>query len=228
VLFRSMLAPYAAERHGDSVQQVRLNALRTTARGSGRLDLLLHRDQPVGCHLGYPQTLDRERHWINWRLGYPKGIFSDPKRLRDVNSMNVYLGLQWAVQNGFDHYDLGGCVARPRDGLLQWKRRRGGAVDARHSDGSFFVRLPRVGVAQFLWDSPLFSVKGHALTLRLGLPSASSDDEAIRRFREMGFSGLARVCLHCARRPGERLLDSVRGLYERHPRAPAIETIQAP
>jgi hypothetical protein len=224
----TMLEPYAAERHGENVQHLRPGVVRTTARGLGRLDLLLDGDRPVGCHLGYPLTVGSRRHWVNWRLGYPREVFSDAKQLREVNSMNTYLGLEWAVEHGFDCYDMGACVARPLDGLLQWKRRRGGALDVLHNDGWFFLRLPRSGVAEFLWDGPLLSVDGARLTLRLGLPSGASDDEACKRYREMGFGGLARVCLHCGRPPGERLLESLQALFARHAPALSLEIIEAP
>jgi hypothetical protein len=221
----TMLEPYAAERHGAHVQHLRLAAVRATARGLGRLDLLLDGDRPVGCHLGYPLTVGAHRHWVNWRLGYPRPVFSDPRQLREVNSMNVHLAMEWAVANGYHHYDLGGCVARPADGLLQWKRRRGGALDPLHNDGWFFLRLPRQGSAGFLWEAPVFAMERQGITLCLGLPPAISDGEAMKRFREMGFAGLVKVRLHCGRPAGEPLLGSLRAVFSRQARPPALELV---
>ena len=87
------------------------------------------------------------------------------------------MALEWAIENGFDYYDIGTCLARPDDGLLEWKRRRGGDVDTLGNNGYLFVRLPKVGIAQFLWETPLFAVEGKELTLHLGLPDGPSDEE---------------------------------------------------
>jgi hypothetical protein len=220
----TMLAPYASHRHGDHVVHLRSTAVRATARGPGRLDLLLHREQPVACHLGYPLTVGGTRRWVSWRLGYPAEVFSDARRLRDVNSMNVHLALEWAVENGYDAYDLGACVANPRDGLLQWKRRRGGALDAGPSDGFFYLRLPRRGAVELLWDNPVLAVEGSALALHLGKPAEASDEQAMERYRELGFGGLARVTVHAAGMVSSRVIDFIQGLFRRHQPAPAVET----
>jgi hypothetical protein len=223
---RTMLEPYAAARHGSATQQLDREVVRKMAQGSGegRLDLVLKGEEAVGCHLGYGLTWNGKRYWITLRFGYPEAVFSEQKRLRDINSINTFLALEWALGNGFDFYDIGAAIARPDDGLLQWKRRRGGAPDLLHNDGFFFVRLPRAGAAQFLWDAPLFAAGEGKLTLRLGLPLGPTDDEAIKRYREMGYGGITRIYLYCARPPGDRLLESLRGLYGQSG-APPIEAI---
>jgi len=91
----------------------------------------------------------------------------------------------------------------------------------------FYVRLPKHGRAQFLWDAPLFSLEPSGLTLWLGLPEDKSDEEAAARYREMGFGGLSRVYVHCARPPGPALFERLRGQFAHYPALPAMQTIPA-
>jgi hypothetical protein len=91
----------------------------------------------------------------------------------------------------------------------------------------FHVRLPRHGRAQFLWDAPLFALEPSGLTLWLGLPEGRTDEEAATRYREMGFGGLSRVYVQCARPPGEPFVDRLRGQFAHHPALPAMQTIPA-
>jgi len=224
---REMLQPYARARHGTAAAQIGPDLVRRTARKFGRLDFLLLGDEIVACHLGCVITRVGKRYWTAIRVGYPEAVFSDSKRLHETNSINFYLALEWALENGFDYYDMGTCMGRPDDGLLQWKRRWGGAVDTVGDPGYFHVRLPRVGVARFLWDAPLFAVERHYLTLHLGLPEGPSDEEVAIRYRQMGFGGLFKIYLHFARPPGERLLKTLRSLYIHHKSPPIVETIPA-
>jgi hypothetical protein len=88
-----------------------------------------------------------------------------------------------------------------------------------------FVRLPKTGAAQFLWETPLFAVEGKKLTLHLGLPDGPSDDEIASRYREMGFGGLSKIYLHCARKPQESVLETLRGRYSHLKTAPIMECV---
>jgi len=72
-----------------------------------------------------------------------------------------------------------------------------------------------------LWDAPLFAVEHRSLTLHLGLPEGPSDEEVANRYREMGFGGLSKVYLHCARQAGESLLDTLRSRYT-HQKIPPV------
>lgn len=226
---RTMLEPYATARHGKDAQQIPSEAVLRMARGAGgaRLDLMVRGDEAIACHLGFPFTRRGKRYWETIRFGYPEAAFSDPKRLRDANSMNTFLALVWSIENGFDYYNMGQSPAHPDSGLLQWKRRRGGAAHVLHNDGYFSMRLPRKGAAKFLWDAPLFAAERGGLTLRLGLPIGPSDGEAASRYREMGFGGLSKVYLHCARPAGGALLESLRGLFAGKASPPVIETVTA-
>lgn len=222
---REMLQPYAAARHGSAASQIEAREVHRVAKVAGRLDLVLLEDEIVACHLGCVVTRAGKRYWSTVRFGYPDTVFSDTKKLREVNAITTFMALEWAIENGFDYYDIGTCLARPDDGLLEWKRRRGGDVDTLGNHGYLFVQLPRVGAAQFLWEAPLFAVEGKNLTLHLGLPDGPSDEEVASRYREMGFGGLFKIYLHCARVPGEQLLDTLRSRYAHLKSPPVLESI---
>jgi len=222
---REMLRPYAKARYGNSAIQLAPELIKKYARVFGRLDFIMFGNEVVGCTLGFENIRARKRYWISERWGCPEAVFSDPKRASEINTICTYLELERAINNGFDYFDIGASYARPNEGTLQWKKRRGGELDIRAFHKYFYVRLPRMGVAQFLWDAPLFAIERHKLTLHLGLPDGPSDEEVTKRYREMGFGGLFKVYLHCARLPGENILNKLYGLYsdQKHPPVVAIK-----
>jgi hypothetical protein len=222
---RDMLQPYARARHGSAASQIATQEVQRVAKTAGRLDLVLLEDEVVACHLGCVVTRAGKRYWSTVRFGYPDTVFSDNKKLREINSITTFMALEWAIENGFDYYDIGTCLARPDDGLLEWKRRRGGDVDTLGNYGYLFIQLPKVGAAQFLWETPLFAVEGKKLTLHLGVPDGPSDEEVANRYREMGFGGLFKIYIHCARTPGDALLDTLRSRYSHLKSPPVLESI---
>ncbi|WP_397449708.1 hypothetical protein [Pseudomonas sp. NA-150] len=222
---REMLQPYALARHGPTASQIPSHEVARVAKSGGRLDLILLDDEVVACHLGCVITRAGKRYWSTIRFGYPEAVFSDAKKLREVNSITTFMALEWAIENGFDYYDIGTCLARPDDGLLEWKRRRGGDVDTLGNHAYMFVQLPKVGAAQLLWETPLFAVEGKNLTLHLGLPDGPNDEEVANRYREMGFGGLFKIYLYCAKAPSELLLDTLRGRYAHLKSPPIMERI---
>jgi hypothetical protein len=227
---REMLRPFARARHGVNAEQFPLDSVRRLAKTLGRLDLVLLGDDVVACHLGKEIIHDKKRYWSTLRFGYPEAVFSDPKRLREINSVNTHLALEWAINNGFDYYDIGYSTAHPDNGLLQWKRRRGGALNAvigTEYSGYLYIRPPRAGTAKFFWDAPLFAIGRNKLMLHLGLPVGPNDDEVLKRYREMGFGGLFKVYLHCARPPGELLLNKLRSIYSHQKTPPFVEVISS-
>jgi hypothetical protein len=224
---QEMLQPYAKARHGSAASQIETHEVHRVAKNAGRLDLVLLEDEVVACHLGCVITRAGKRYWSTIRFGYPETVYSDAKKLREINSITTFMALEWAIENGFDYYDIGTCLARPDDGLLEWKRRRGGDVDTLGNYGYMFVRLPKTGVAQFLWETPLFAVEGKGLTLHLGLPDGLEDEEIASRYREMGFGGLSKIYLHCTRPPGEPLLDTLRSRYNHLKSPPIMESVIA-
>ena len=223
---RDMLKPYASDRHDNSAVQLELDTVHKLASPEfGRLDIILSGGKEVACHLGCILIRDGKRYWSTVRFGYPQEVFSDRKRLREVNSITTYLALEWALKNGFDYYDIGMSLGRPDGGLLQWKRRRKGALDTLGNSSYFYVRLPKSGAAQFLWDAPLFSVDFGRLSLHLGIPKGKTDEEIAVRYREMGYGGLVKIYLHTAQPIKETLLEKFRGLYSLQKIPPIIECI---
>ncbi|MEF9900762.1 MAG: hypothetical protein RR736_21165 [Pseudomonas sp.] len=222
---REMLQPYAQARHGEHAKQFDSNDLARIAKTVGRLDLILKGDEVVACHFGCVITRDGKRYWSTLRFGYPESVFNDPKQLREVNSITTFMALEWAIEQGFDYYDIGQCLARPDDGLLKWKRRRGGDVDTLGNQAYMFVRLPKTGIAKFLWEFPLFAVEDNKLTLHLGLPNGPTDEEVVNRYREMVFGGLFKIYLYCAKNPGEVLLENLRDRYAHFQSPPIVEKI---
>lgn len=224
---RKMLYPYAIARHGSSANQKSSAEVRRCALEFGRLDIVLSGDEVVACLLGNEHIRRGKRYWLVDRFGYPEAVFSDPKRLGVINSINNHIALEWAVENGYDYYDIGLCFGRPDDGLLQWKKRRGAELDriGLRGYGYFHIRLPQAGAAQFLWDTPLFAVEREDMTLHLGLPDGPGDDEFLARYRQMNFAGLSKIYLHSERPPGENLLASLRGFYQHLKSPPVVESI---
>lgn len=225
---REMLQPYAKARHGVAASHFPPDSVRRLAKYLGRLDLVLLGDEVVACHLGKEVIYANKRYWSTLRFGYPEAVYSDPKRLREINSINTHLALEWAINNGFDYYDIGDSMAYPDNGLLQWKRRRGGeliTMSGTEYSGYFYVQPPKAGEAKFFWYSPLFSVERNKLVLHLGLPDGPSDDEFSKRYHEMGFGGLHKVYLHCARQTSDNIIENLRGIYAHQKLPPAIEVI---
>jgi hypothetical protein len=224
---REMLRPYAIARHGKSALQFNSDKVRSMALEYGRLEIFLSGDEVVGCAIGYQYMCAGKRYWLAERMGYPENVFSDQKRLSEVNSIFHHLIINWAIDQGFDYCDFGVDFARPDSGLFHFKRRRGTVLSTTGLKGSglFHVRLPSVDTAQFLWDAPLFAIEHHKLTLHLGLPKGPSDEEVTIRYREMNFEGLSKVYLHCAMPPGEMLLNKLHNLYRHQKSPPVVEII---
>jgi len=222
---RDLLRPYATARQGIHAAQFPTEDVFRLAKGVGRLDLITLNGEVVACHLGCEITRAGKRYWSTLRFGYCEAVFSDAKRLREVNSITTFMALEWALANGYDYYDIGLCLARPDDGLLKWKRRRGGDVDSLGNHAYLFIRLPKTGVAQFLWDTPLFAVEGNKLTLHLGLPEGSSDEELASRYHEMVFGGLHKIYLYGAKSSGELFLENLRERYASVKTPPTMERV---
>lgn len=224
---REMLRPYASARHGGSAIQVAPELVRKYAREFGQLDFVLFGEEIVGCTVGFENIREGKRYWVSDRWGCPETVFSDPKRVSEINNICTYIELDRAINDGFDYFDLGVSYARPNEGTLQWKKRRGCELETRAFHKFFYVRLPKVGSAQFLWDAPLFSVERHKLALHLGIPDGPSVEEIASHYREMGFRGLSYVYLHCARQPGEPILKNLHDLYANQKHPPIVDILQS-
>jgi hypothetical protein len=224
---QEMVNPYSIARYGASAIYTSPSYVREMAQIYGQLHLLLLGDEVVGCQAGHSFTRAGKRCWRMMMCGYPEAVFSDSKRLTETNTINHFLELEWAFNNGFDYLDLENSAGHPDGKLLQWKRRWGGLLNMKRQHTYLHVRLPKAGTARFLWDSPLFAIERGKLTLHLGLPDGLNDDEISKRYREMGFAGLFKVYLHCAKPPGEGLLETLRGFYAHQKSPPIVEIISS-
>lgn len=222
---RDLLRPYASARQGIHAAQFPTEEVFRIAKSVGRLDLIMLGDEVIGCHLGCEVVRSGKRYWSTLRFGYCEAVFSDAKKLREVNSITTFMALEWALEQGFDYYDIGLCLARPDDGLLKWKRRRGGDIDSLGNHAYLFVRLPKTGTAKFLWDTPMFAVEGDKLTLHLGLPDGPSDEEVASRYHEMVFGGLHKIYLYGGSGAGEPFVETLRSRYASLQSPPTMERV---
>ncbi|MCE1051962.1 GNAT family N-acetyltransferase [Pseudomonas alloputida] len=222
---RDLLRPYASARQGIHAAQFPTEEVFRIAKSVGRLDLIMLGDEVIGCHLGCEVVRGGKRYWSTLRFGYCEAVCSDAKKLREVNSITTFMALEWALEQGFDYYDIGLCLARPDDGLLKWKRRRGGDIDSLGNHAYLFVRLPKTGTAKFLWDTPMFAVEGDKLTLHLGLPDGPSDEEVASRYHEMVFGGLHKIYLYGGSGAGEPFVQTLRSRYASLQSPPTMERV---
>lgn len=220
-----MLRPYATARHDLVAAQLNPDEVRALALAKyGRFDILYQGSEAVGCHLGNTYMRKGKRYWHVNRFGYPHTVFSDYKRWGEVNSINLHLALETAIENGYDYCDYGMSLARPGAGLIEWKRRRKGFLTTYDNFNYFYLRLPKIGAAQFLWESPLFAVEGSKVTIHLGIPEDKTDEEVIARYREMSYGGLYKVYLDCVTPPSEQLIETIRSFYADQESQPIIIT----
>jgi hypothetical protein len=220
---QTMLRPYTVARHDDDAVQLTSAEIRKFSKPDfGKLDIIYLEEKAVACHLGCGFSYRQKKYWHSLRFGYPEPIFSNRKKLGDINSMNTYLAMEWAVNNGFDYYDLGISKAIPDGGLLHWKKRRKGNLDTLGNHSFFYVKLPHKGAAEFLFKSPLFTVENEKLCLHLGVPQEIDFSGVKVRYREMGFGGLSKVYLHCTEKQKSESMDYFSALYSYQTHAPEI------
>lgn len=218
-----MFKPYADARH-ENANHMDIDAIiRLATSEYGRLDILYCGEEAVGCHLGNAYERGGKKYWHVNRFGYPANIFNDFKRWGDVNSLNLHLALESAIQNGYDYCDYGTSLARPGAGLIEWKRRRKGFL-AEEYGNYFYVKLPKNGARRFLWDSPIFAIEDKKITLHLGIPDDKTDEDIMARYHEMGYRGLSKVYLYCKSELSENLLQFFRELYIEDDLPPIIIT----
>lgn len=195
----AMLRPYAVSRHGPTAAQIPFEEVtRLSQWPYGQLHILRMDGEPVACHLGAHGIRKRQSYWTAVRFGYVRSIFEDPKRLHEVNSTNVFLATRFAKEFGADFYSLGRSPGRPDDGLLHWKRRRGGVANAKTCNDWFYVRPPSNKAATFFWGGPLFAMEdgGKRLSLHVGIPAGVDETNVISRYRDIHFSGIDELVIH--------------------------------
>lgn len=215
VLSETMLRPYAIARNGEAASQVAPEDAENMALGNyGAMYQLLDLGKPVGCHLGNAFVKAGKRYWHVNRFGYIESVFSDYKYLQEANSANLHLALIKAFEDGYDFCDYGYSLARPGDGLLEWKRRRKGQLMHYRSGNCVYLVPPSNGKHQFFWDNPMFSLEKDKLSLHLGIPSALEDEIVLSHYKEMGYDGLAKVYLHCENQNISGIVSGIKALYE--------------
>lgn len=220
---QTMLVPYANARH-ENAYHMDLDGMTQLALSEhGRLYALYCGDELVGCHLANFYERNHQRYWHVNRFGYPERIFADFKRWGEVNSMNLHMALEEAIQGNFDFCDYGMSLAKPGAGLIEWKRRRKGRL-VREAGTQFYLTLPKKGLAQFFWDSSLFSIEKGKITLHLGVPADKTDEEILTKYHEMGYLGLYKVYLNCLSQPSDAVIEGIRSLYAEEPHPPMIIT----
>ena len=212
-IHRELLDPFAIARWGQSAATVSASLVLHLAR-VGRLDCLQLDKDTIAAHVGFPCARRGARYWQGCRFGYPEAIFSDPKRLRDTNRVNLWFQLRYAEEAGYDFYDIGHSLARPEGGLLQWKKRQGARLDAWGVHDFFWINSTRKITPTLLWTSPLFSKQGRDLVLNVGIPAGRDAEEIENRFRGLGFAGLSAVHLHAACEITPGVLHRIRSRFE--------------
>lgn len=209
-----MLRPYITARHDVGAAHLSKAAVHNMAlKDFGHMDVLMQGDEEVGCHLGNAYAKCGKRYWHVNRLGYPEAVFSDFKRWGDVNSINLHLALENAIQEGYDFCDYGVSMAKPGGGLIEWKRRRKGYLSVIGNPRHFYLKLPKQGSARLLWETPLFSIQGRRIHLHLGLPKGINDELFSKRYHEMGYDGLTYVYLYSAQLPSDAMLAKLEEIF---------------
>jgi hypothetical protein len=211
----AMLRPYAIDRHGPTAAQIPFEKIAKLSQWPyGRLHVLRMDGEPVACHLGVHEFRKGKSYWIAVRFGYVESVFANPKRLHEVNSTNVFLATKFAKEFGADFYGLGMSLGRPDDGLLHWKRRRGGVLNAKTCNEWFYVRAPENNAPTFFWGGPLFSMHnaGSRLKMHVGLPADVDEESVVGRYREMRFLGIDEVIIHHDMSAPQRLLKKTEAL----------------
>jgi hypothetical protein len=222
---RNMLRTFASARHGKDANQLCDNVIVRMAKSQcGRLDAICLNEEVVACHLGSSFVRSGKTYWSSVRFGYPEAVLSDSRQFGETNAMVSYLALEWAVEHGFDHYSIGFSTARPDGGLLQWKKRRAGVLDAKGYYGLLYIRLPKQVAHGYLWIAPFFSMENGGIALHLGVPDSASDEAVLDRYRKMSYRGLSRICLHSGGTPREGALDKIRSLYSPQECPPVVLT----
>jgi len=222
---KTMFRPYATNRYGEGAAQLELPVIEKMARDTGVLNLIYFNDEEVACYIGSEFSRDGKRYWRGTRSGYTEKVYSDSKRFGETNNMNTFMEIEWIIQNGFDYYDIGISLARPNDGVIQWKRAYRGNLDLMGNYTYFYICPPKSNTCEYFWENPVFGLEGKKLTLHLGKPSIKSDEEFIQHIRQMGFGGLSVVYLHCEQIPSESILTALRGLYNHLEYRPIIKPV---
>ena len=222
-LNEEMLIPYASARHGKAVVQLQLEFVMGMAFKYGQLHLLLENTLEVGCLIGYESIRNNKRYWLMYREGFPDFVFNDKNNHREKHIIIIYLQLEWAINNGFDYYDMGSNQAFTERGAAHFKRTLGAELSTRGSYNYFYLKLPQRMAAKFYWEKPVFAVDGKNIVLHLGLLDGISADEVANRYKLLNYGGLSKIYLHCDSKPSSIHVKSVMDIYRHQKTPPALK-----
>lgn len=222
-LNEEMLMPYASNRYGKAVVHLQSEFVMGMALKYGKLHLLLENELEVGCLIGHEVVSNNKRYWLSWRGGFPAFVFNDSHNYREKNIIITYLKLEWALNSGFDYYDMGLNPAIAERGVVHYKRTFGAELSVIGNYNYFYLRLPKPMAARFYWEKPLFAVEGKAVVLHLGLPDGVSTDEVTERYKLLNYAGLNKVYLHCDSAPSSALTEVVVNIYSDQKSPPALK-----
>jgi hypothetical protein len=221
---QAMLRAYASHRYGEWAQHFDRGRLQQLARTPGGLNYVLLDGAPVACYVGSALGRGGQRYWRGERGGYSEAVYTQNKLFSEVNRMTYFLEIEQACQQGYAFYEYGLSLARPDDGVMQWKRKLRGQLDTMGNYNYFFVAPPKGLESAFFWEFPLFALELGALDLHVGLPADVADEAFASRCSTLGFGGLRTVVLHCQKPPSAHALAAVAALFAPFAHKPAIKT----
>lgn len=222
---QTMLRPYATNRYGEGAAQLEMTLIKKLAKDIGAFVLVYFNKEEIACYIGSDFSRKGKRYWRGVRSGYPEKVFSDSKVFGQTNSMNTYLEIEWVSQKGFNFYDIGISLARPNDGVIQWKRAYRGHLDTMENYTYFYVSPPKKNTCQFFWETPLFGLEHKKLVLHLGKPNSKTDEDFITSLRQMGFGGLYTVYLHCELPPSANIHAALKNTFDHLDSPPQVTVI---
>ena len=154
--YRDMYLPTMRTRHGDLASPTSIDEAREYFR-RGFLFWLKRDGQRACASLGY--TEQGILHFLIMGV-----LAADEQLMKEgvVTAMNL-LRLHWANQNGFAGVNFLGSNPFLNDGLFQYKRRWGGAINVPpHLHRQLWIKINRrtPAVAEFLQSNPLITVDG--------------------------------------------------------------------
>jgi len=150
---QTMMRPFASYRYGDWAQQFELARLQQFAQTPGGLNYVVLDGAKVSCYVGSEMGRGGKRIWRGERGGYIEPVYTQSKLFNDVNRMTYFLEIEQAFQQGYDFYEYGVSLARPEDGVMQWKRKLRGQLDTMGNYNYFYVAPPKHLVSAFFGNA---------------------------------------------------------------------------
>ena len=195
---KTMLRPYAENRHGPTAAQMDDETVVALAlgRSRGSLKVLVRNGQEVACQLGFANEPFGVKTWEVCRLGYIEPVFSDAVLLDETNTLNSYLAARDAWERGFPQLNFGMTVAKPDGGLLHWKCRRGCVPEPRTVNTWLALSVPPALRSKFFAACPLLFLRQGTLNLAIGWPEGMVAADFRETLRANHVRGIRRVSVY--------------------------------